>query len=302
MVLRGLAEKQPVIITGFWRSGTTILQEILTNLLKGKPVFEPLHPNVNRYKKAIAEHYALAKDFEFFSPDFKAFMPYLEKDESINGAMGKFLKATMRGERNDKWVKRIKNKGSLFSNKNVIVKLVRGHLLIPWLQNHSGALIIHIRRDPHDCIKSFVRYNWGQWIRGFSLENLLLTVNDGRGSFFEQWREEIQRYDQQTLPEKLVLYRLLVEYFVDVNHDPRIGNIKFLNYEDFLSFTFTDFQNFVGDQLMLEKGNFDTVKYKPSATTVTSDRNKQTLEEDLISKDTILKIYRDLGFDYKVVE
>jgi hypothetical protein len=111
----------------------------------------------------------------------------------------------------------------------VVTKFVRAHLLVPALQHSFNPVIIHVRRDPRAIVASFERLDW-TWYRSLSVEEQLLSPEDGRAEYFESWTDDIRRYDREEPLIRVAAYWALLERFIDdlEKHPRRVV----LSYED----------------------------------------------------------------------
>ncbi len=143
-----------IIIAGSPRSGTTLLLDLLGASLKYRKVFEPLHPlNV----KGAQNFYYLYVRPEEDRPDLESFM-----------------KKALTGKINTPWtnemgiVKDVKTflKMLLKIHKwrwwapNRIMKIIRGNLMLGWLEKTFGCKIVFIMRHPCAVIESQKRIGW----------------------------------------------------------------------------------------------------------------------------------------------
>ena len=217
-----------VVITGFWRSGTTWMLEALSRSLGAKPIFEPLKPDTTGYYTYVAREY-LGED-----EARDAFMPFCTRSlsrqpalrdhlvRSLTGAVpGVFVRAAQFSVRQSgaphhkRAFKKIASRIRFSFRTRVITKFTRAHLLIPLLQAEFGSSVVHIRRDPRAVVESLSRQAWAGWINSMSLEDYLLRTGDGRRDVFSKWTDEIRRCDQAGPVARVSGYWALVEWYVD---------------------------------------------------------------------------------------
>ena len=232
LVATQLDPNSAVLVTGFWRSGTTWVQQILAGGLNAKSVFEPLHHHLNEYKAALVEECnppSMSNGYlEMFMPFARCLLP----DSSL---MRHYLRHALTGATPSHWVRKVRfrRRGienqvsqSRFRNalhrlkdacrKRVVVKSVRAHLLIPAIQKTFNPHIVHLRRDPRSVIASLYRIGWTEkWAGKLSLVDQLLRPTDSRTSFFKSWEPEIRAYEQKSLTHRLAAYWSLCERFVE---------------------------------------------------------------------------------------
>jgi len=218
---RWVRPSDAVVVTGFWRSGTTWLQQIVANAFNSKPVFEPLHPDTDR-----KDCFALGRWKETASlSDVKAFMPYC-RDLDNRPRLRSHLRSALMGQLPGSWVRRDYSIQDIV-RKRTVVKFVRAQLLIPVLQEEFGCKLFHIRRDPRSIVASMFRGNWGEWIKNMDIENLLLFPNDGRREIFSCYSRVIKHFNEKSLVYRLTAYWYITEKFVSEN----IKNCKVISYK-----------------------------------------------------------------------
>ena len=227
-----------IVITGFWRSGTTWLLESMASSLQAKSVFEPLHLNISSYRDTLRKSIREQPDSYLH-----LFMPYVEDAErrdaaklrqytlrALNSSIPGFWVRRGRTNEDNAWMKRAGRVFSRFRDAfrtRVVTKLVRGQLLISALQSWFDPIIIHLRRDPRAIVPSFDR-SFSNWWHHLSLEEQLLETNDGRSSYFSTWTDEIKRIDEDGRVARLAAYWALTERFVQ---DVENSGLVSLSYE-----------------------------------------------------------------------
>src|SRR5262245_54727605 len=73
---------ETLLLSGFWRSGTTWLQEALRDVLYAKTLFEPLCPLTREMHVVHAQHGLDAKSHEFL----RLYMPFCAR-ETVDGPL-----------------------------------------------------------------------------------------------------------------------------------------------------------------------------------------------------------------------
>jgi hypothetical protein len=219
-----LSPSKAIVVTGFWRSGTTWLLEALTRSVDGKAVFEPLYPDIGGYSSVSTEYYH-GED-----KTASGFMPYLSRslDEcsslrqhlvrSLTGAApGVFVRSARvsireNGGRGSSWkLAEAKERVADALRTQVATKFTRAHLILPLLQSEFGVTVFHIRRDPRAVVESLVRQDWSGWVHYISLSEYLLEPDDGRAGVFSQWAKDIHWCDQESGIAPLAGYWALTE-------------------------------------------------------------------------------------------
>lgn len=235
-----------VVITGFWRSGTTWLLQALARAIGAKSVFEPLHYGIDRYRQVLRnDAYPLPRTDRDY---LLTYMPYAGESLAEVPSLAAYIRAAltstlmgfhargprMANRRRSDRVSRWKALDVLYRlreslRSRVAVKFVRGHLLIPALHQSFNPTVIHLRRDPRAIVSSLQRATW-RWYEGISLEKQLLDPDDGRAKHFRAWTDDILRLDQAEPLMRAVAYWALLERFVDKlpDHPQRVS----VSYED----------------------------------------------------------------------
>lgn len=220
---------QSIFVSGFWRSGTTWLQQLLTSPLKAKSVFEPFYPEVLRN-----HNISVYRHLPNQSPCFlHTYMPFYEHDLSTDPEMKIFLKKIVTSNIKSAWLRRGRKKISESFRRRTIVKMVRGQLCLNAIHKNFHCAVVHIYRDPRSILASVKRGNWWKnWLDSLSLREQLLEQPDGRDSFFGGWKEDILRYDKQSPEERVVAYWALTERYVLHSRKQYGTPVIFVRYED----------------------------------------------------------------------
>jgi len=223
-----------LIITGFWRSGTTWLMTLVSQLLDTKTMFEPLHVKV--FSSQNKHPYAPIIDPAFpYGDDYlQYFMPFAEEDFSAYADLGDFLEKSLRAEISNRWAQVGRVRHSDAFRTRVTCKMVRGQLCILAMNRVFGAPILHVYRDPRAVIASIIRNDWGHWIYDISLRNVLLEIPDGRAEYFEQFTDIIDAYDHEDIVARLAVYWAVTEKYVA--HLAQTTNVPtILSYDTLMS-------------------------------------------------------------------
>jgi hypothetical protein len=235
-----------VLVTGFWRSGTTWLQQILAGGLRAKSVFEPFYHRLEEYRNTLVGGFSpLYSSSEYLA----MLMPYSESRIDSSLPMYRYLRTALTGGTPSSWVRRVRFRRRGIEGRHgrgryrdalerikdafrrrVVVKSVRSHLLVSAIQQTFNPLTVHIWRDPRSIVASFHRKGWMEqkWVNELSLVNQLLRPADGRGAFFERWEGTIRRYEEKSATHRLAAYWSLCEKFlVGANEHSRITEVSY---------------------------------------------------------------------------
>lgn len=240
-----LNPSEAIVITGFWRSGTTWLLQSLARSLEAKSVFEPFHYDIDQYRSALEHDFALPQAREGY---LNMYMPYAKDGFEAKPGLKTYVRNSLTGGVTEPWTQgpriEVRKEADRESDwkaidvvyrvrealrTSIVTKFVRAHLLIPALHKTFDPVIVHLRRDPRAVIASFKRLEW-TWYESLSLVDQLLKPNDGREEYFDRWREDIQRYESAPPLIRVAAYWAFVERFVD-DLDPHSRRVV-LSYEE----------------------------------------------------------------------
>lgn len=216
-----------VFMCGFWRSGTTWLQETLVQSLHAKLVFEPLYYPVPDMQAIYAHEQLQDKDKRFLH----VFMPYCEgrlEGHPLYDFFARALRSTLPG----RWVRIYRRELAESERTRIVLKCVRSQLCLRAVQNTFGMPVICIHRDPRAVLASLRTIHWFKFFKKISLRKQLLKPADGRAEFFGRWRDEIMHYDQQDVVSRVAAYWALTEKFVQHSYADNRARAVFVSYED----------------------------------------------------------------------
>jgi len=116
--------EETIVLFGFWRSGTTWLQETLSAELNARTVFEPLTRHVPQ-ASFLLRHIEGIKG--------KHSIPYIRPGANIDKKTRNFLYKVIKGDVSNIWTKRVAGIDTVFSER-VVVKTIYGSLLAAYLK------------------------------------------------------------------------------------------------------------------------------------------------------------------------
>jgi hypothetical protein len=227
---------EAVLVTGFWRSGTTWLQQSLARIHDAKTVFEPLHPSLKTYGRCLRNERFLPKyDREYLN----LHIPFVKKGMLRCSRIGEYIRLALKGvlpglhvrnarpERNARSrIERVIDRARGAVQTRVVAKFVRAHFLIEDIHRlFRPAVMVHIRRDPRSIIASMRREDWLRyWAGTLSLEDQLIRPRDGRSEYFERWHDDIRAIERRGTVARWAAYWALTERFVSEieEHERRI--------------------------------------------------------------------------------
>ena len=148
--LSGLA-KPVVLVSGFWRSGTTWLQECLVEGLDAKSIFEPLSPQEPRRRAALQDRFPGDEDA------LQAFIPGPFEDTS---PVWPALDAACRGLHGGAFLLSCRRSVAEAARTAIVVKDVRLHSNLATFHRRLHVPVVHIRRHPCAVAASLLAADW----------------------------------------------------------------------------------------------------------------------------------------------
>lgn len=209
-------EKNTVVINGFWRSGTTWLQEIVTKMLEAKAIFEPFQARAGYLHQCLPELGVKRKDYEYLA----AFMPCVTENINQNTKLYVIIEQALKGQLTHPKVLLSKGNRQRLErclSPRVVTKFTRAALLIKAMQNTFNVPVIHLIRDPRAVISSMIKLNpnWGEKaFYNFSLYDHCLEVEDDRKQYFLDWKNYIEEIEKTNDFGRLAGYFCLTERYL----------------------------------------------------------------------------------------
>jgi len=183
-----------ILVSGFWRSGTTWLQECLAEALDAKPVFEALSPQNPRWAQrldAIGIHATSAQE---------ATMP---GGCDATDPMWRYLDGAFRGVHTSGFGLASRQTIGQSLRRLVVAKEVRLQLNLAAAHARYGAPVAHLRRHPCAVVASLLQADWSWRFADVSLA-------DATAGFPEAAREAARGYDTDEL-SRIAAYWALSE-------------------------------------------------------------------------------------------
>lgn len=218
---------QTLVISGFWRSGTTWLEEALREILHAKTLFEPLDPLAREMHALHARDGVDEKSFEFL----RLYMPYCRAETLDSPPLRELFRKALRSESWGSWLRRFRKGLSESLRPRLVVKFVTAQLCLRSAQNTFGMPVLHVYRDPRAVIASVRKTRWHWLFDHLSLREQLLEPRDGRAGYFERWRDEILEYDRSDAVARLAAYWALSEGFVRDTYRDQPERFVCIGYE-----------------------------------------------------------------------
>ncbi len=226
--------RRSLILSGFWRSGTTWIQEVSSRALDAKLVFESLSVysgGASRLKKPN-----WPADLE--DPQSLALlMPFADAGQPFPADLARIFDAAFRG-RIRSWFSRHGRQLDVREalKTRVVSKDTRLPLCVAATAAHYPNPILHLRRDPRAIVGSALRTKgWAiDMFNALRLRTHLLEIPDGRATVFQEKAAVIDHLDTLALPGRVAGYWALTEQYADASLSELHGRVQVLQYEELL--------------------------------------------------------------------
>lgn len=211
MMAAFLPPKEVYVVNGFWRSGTTWLQQIIARGTGAKTTFEPFNQRFPDYRRSSHAIHGLKS-----RAGKEAFFPFFDRAENFTKAQP-YLETAFRGFVNGNFALTARDSWRDAYRRKLVVKFVRASLSLKAIHTQFEVPILHVRRHPCAVVASLEdkRNDWPWNFDEVSVEDLLLTPADGRAALFEEHRDVIARCDKQGQIAKVAAYWALTEKYAD---------------------------------------------------------------------------------------
>lgn len=166
----------PRVIAGSGRSGTTWILDVLAQTNRLRPIFEPLHPDAVPNARRFANRYFGPDDdepdmYEFMGGIFSGKMHSAWIDYRIRPHLLMPRLSMMRSPGRlsgllTQWrnaAKRYAEYRTMNGYASVLVKIIRGNLMLGWLRHRFDARIIFVVRHPGAVVESRLRIGGRSW-------------------------------------------------------------------------------------------------------------------------------------------
>lgn len=207
--------KSNYLVSGFYRSGTTWVQEVVADAIKAKTIFEPL---------CVENKPPFHEKKQFYPAN--AYFPY-DKNIFSNRDLN-YLDNCFKGMCSHRFA--YFNRYKVFDSlkTNCVVKVVRGHFILDYLIKRYDLKVIHVSRNPGAVINSLKYAKWPWRFDNIIFKNLYPDLH-----FLHQ-------YDSAKEFEKIAAFWAYCEYFVPDN-----DAILKVNYEDLVTDGFDKVFSFI---------------------------------------------------------
>lgn len=142
--------KEKLLITGFWRSGTTWLQQSIQNLQDAQCVFEPFSPACGHVWPGFAKYDDDANHHIFMPMEMNL----------LRDADHRSLKKSFNGVAPNAYSYLLSEDFADALSRNIIVKSTRLGFVLPDILKQYPVKALHIRRHPAAVYCSMLNTNW----------------------------------------------------------------------------------------------------------------------------------------------
>ncbi len=203
---------ESIIINGFWRSGTTFIMEQIEKIVGARSYFEPLGMEVSEMKKHFpTEIIHLPDKVKRIS------YPYIDVRKQ-KSEMDLFFQKMITGQISTKWTRKSRKLSNVFK-RTIIIKLVRGNLIVAYLVKKYNCHNIFIIRHPCGVVASVIRMDSNKpTIRGIrtileseNFINILLCQQSLVNDYLSPFVDHIKKWNTNPF-NRIVLSWALLNY------------------------------------------------------------------------------------------
>lgn len=216
-----LGLSRPVLlVSGFWRSGTTWLQECLAAALGAKTVFEPMSPMEPRRRADLSKLYP--DDGEDL---WQATVP---GPWSPNDVAWRYLDAACSGRLATEYLMSCRRDVAESLRRTIVVKDVRLQANFRAFHDRYGVPVVHVRRHPCAVVASLLAANW-HW--SFEHASLAMVLPRLGAALTEAERTRALRFDTDALHRTAAFWAVTERLAAEGLSRQRWGAL--LSYENF---------------------------------------------------------------------
>jgi len=142
-----------ILVSGFWRSGTTWLQECLAEAMGGKSIFEPLAPENSRWESVLLRAGLQEKNLR---------SAHIPGPKPPGDVLWRYLDDTLMGRGSRRFVLSCRRSVGDSLKRLVVAKDVRLQHNLSAVHARYGVPIVHLRRHPCAVVASLRAARW-EW-------------------------------------------------------------------------------------------------------------------------------------------
>ncbi|WP_375209192.1 sulfotransferase [Hyphomonas jannaschiana] len=178
--------KNTLLINGFWRSGTTWLQQTLVEALNAKSLFEPFSP--------AAGHHWDQFHGKVSDASCNVYMPLSANCLTPRDRVK--LHLALKGVGTHGYTHFLREPGDNTWSRDLVVKFTQLGFVLDDVADTYHVPVIHIRRHPAAVFASFSETDWSWRFEDVRLRELYSPQDYPKGSPERQRAEILLRYDQ----------------------------------------------------------------------------------------------------------
>ena len=222
-VATGRFLRDTLIVSGFWRSGTTWLMTRSANLLKAKSFFEPFSP-----ESGYVGHFPPC---ETRNANAQMFMPLNLDTLGPNGNL--ILKRLATGYSRGGMPYFLRESLSRSASLTTVPKFTQISFILPEVAELLDASVLHVRRDPAAVYASLMNVRWAWTPADICLAKMFEGLDLSNDQEAAQTFETLKRYDDTPLRRIVALWALSERkaYQAGAN-SPKI---EIVQYEDLIT-------------------------------------------------------------------
>ena len=209
-----------LLVSGFWRSGTTWLQECLAVALGAKTVFEPLSPMEPKRRAYLSKIYP--DDGEDL---WQATVP---GPWSVEAGGWRYLDAACSGRLATEYLMSCRRDVAESRRRAIVVKDVRLQANLRAFNQRYHVPVVHVRRHPCAVVASLLAANWHWSFERAPLSVLLPRLGE---ALSEADRSRVLRFDTDALHRIAAFWAVTERLAEEAISGQRWGAL--LSYEQF---------------------------------------------------------------------
>lgn len=195
-----VSAEEVIVVAGFPRSGTTFLAEFVASVTKARVIFEPISWQIPQAMQFLHPH-----TFNNGKIDFLQGFPY-RNPEQHDPVLENYIQLALKGNVHCARVRRYRNVSS-YRTKKVLVKTVRGNLLLAWIAQKFKPRVILLVRHPCAVVESWLRQPWASHA---IMEDAFLSLFLDQKHLVEDWllpyMDHIDTWDCDSISRASVAY------------------------------------------------------------------------------------------------
>ncbi|MEZ5954472.1 MAG: sulfotransferase [Hyphomonas sp.] len=210
-----------LLVNGFWRSGTTWLQQTLVQSLKAKSLFEPFSPAAGQRWDRLCPGASEASRHIYMPLSADSFA----RRDKIK------LHLAMRGVGTHGYAHFLRDAAQKTDGRNLVVKFTRLGFLLDDMAEIYNTPIIHIRRNPAAVYASFKETDWSWRFEDVRFSEIYSPDNHEPGTPAHERATTLMRFDQSPVRRFAALWSLSEQA---AQESVNANRARLVSYEDVL--------------------------------------------------------------------